>query len=586
MNANDGTQPWVAAPTATATGASTAGSLLSLDVTSDVSAFLAGSATNHGWLVRPETGTGQITFDSRETTHPPYLILDIDRSPECGPVDDGDPCTEDVCSSTTGDVSHTIMVGASCDVDGTVCNGEDTCDAAGVCIPGTPPVVDDDGNPCTLDACDPALGVVHTPKPAGASCSDGLLCNGAERCDGAGTCMPGAPLDPDDSDESTIDLACDPTDGVVHIQAPPIDPTVSTSLDESLAFLIEGADPLQVGVAPGTIVRSRAAAIEGYVRYANGNPVGGASVEVFGHPELGATITDAYGHYIMLINAGGTLTVSIDVAGFLPVQRRIATAPRQTAQAADAVVIPVDDVVTEVDLDSIVDVTVVSGSVETDSDGARQATLLIPPGVDATLQLPGGGTVAAPTLSLRLTEYAVGDEGPDRMPADLPPTSGYTYCVEISADEALQENATGITLSAPVALFVDNYRSFPIGTVVPAGTYDRARAQWVSDDDGRVIRILAVSSGVAQIDSTGDGVAETTTVLDAMGLTTDIREALADTYEANDELVFVRRTHFSPADLNFPFWPVQPSCRPLECSAGDPQPKAPRDLDDPCEQAK
>ena len=44
----------------------------------------------------------------------------------------------------------------------------------------------------------------------------------------------------------------------------------------------------------------------------------------------------------------------------------------------------------------------------TDTDGTRQATLLIPQGTTATIQLPGGGTQALTTLSLRATEYTVG----------------------------------------------------------------------------------------------------------------------------------------------------------------------------------
>ena len=36
-----------------------------------------------------------------------------------------------------------------------------------------------------------------------------------------------------------------------------------------------------------------------------------------------------------------------------------------------------------------------------------------------------------------VTEYTVGPNGDERMPATLPPDSGYTYAMELSADEAL-----------------------------------------------------------------------------------------------------------------------------------------------------
>lgn len=103
-----------------------------------------------------------------------------------------------------------------CD-DGDACTGLETCEAAS-CVPGTPPTLDD-GNPCTSDACDPELGVVHTPVAFGTSCADGDSCNGSEECDGAGACTPGTALPLDDGNPCTID-ACDPSTGVSHEPAP------------------------------------------------------------------------------------------------------------------------------------------------------------------------------------------------------------------------------------------------------------------------------------------------------------------------------------------------------------------------------
>ena len=34
-------------------------------------------------------------------------------------------------------------------------------------------------------------------------------------------------------------------------------------------------------------------------------------------------------------------------------------------------------------------------------------------------------------VNVRATEYTVGEQGPEAMPAVLPPQSGYTYCVEL-----------------------------------------------------------------------------------------------------------------------------------------------------------
>ena len=75
------------------------------------------------------------------------------------------------------------------------------------------------------------------------------------------------------------------------------------------------------------------------------------------------------------------------------------------------------------------------GSVVTDADGTRQATVLFPAGTLAVQVMPDGSTQPLTTLSVRATEYTVGPNGPKAMPASLPPTSGYTYAVELSADE-------------------------------------------------------------------------------------------------------------------------------------------------------
>jgi hypothetical protein len=52
----------------------------------------------------------------------------------------------------------------------TACTATASC-VAGSCV--TTPVVCDDGNPCTTDACVPATGCRFTAQPNGLSCSDG-----------------------------------------------------------------------------------------------------------------------------------------------------------------------------------------------------------------------------------------------------------------------------------------------------------------------------------------------------------------------------------------------------------------------------
>jgi hypothetical protein len=172
--------------------------------------------------------------------------------------DDGNPCTDDSCGEngcehtfntrscddgslcTTGDTcSLGVCAGAPvlCS-DQDACNGTETCDpATGTCIAGTPPTCDD-GNPCTDDSCDTELGCLQIPNSdpcddgslcttndqcsggqctGESTCSDGDACNGEESCDEAtGACGPSpGPLDCDDGNVCTTD-ACQPAVGCVY----------------------------------------------------------------------------------------------------------------------------------------------------------------------------------------------------------------------------------------------------------------------------------------------------------------------------------------------------------------------------------
>jgi hypothetical protein len=120
----------------------------------------------------------------------------------------------------------------------------------------------------------------------------------------------------------------------------------------------------------------------------------------------------------------------------------------------------------------------------TDSDGTRQAVLLFPAGVTAQMALPDGTTQPLPSLNVRATEYTIGPNGPQAMPGELPPTSAYTYAVELSVDEALAAGATSVAFSTPVQNYVDNFLNFPVGMAVPTGYYDRVKTAWVPSEIG------------------------------------------------------------------------------------------------------
>lgn len=123
--------------------------------------------------------------------------------------DDSNPCTVDSCSA--GSCRSVPATGASCD-DGDACSSGDTCTGAGSC--GAGPLVNaDDGNPCTVDVCDPIAGVTHVPA-AGTSCDDHDICSQNDVCTATGTCAGMPSPEFNDGDPCTAD-ACDSGTGAI-----------------------------------------------------------------------------------------------------------------------------------------------------------------------------------------------------------------------------------------------------------------------------------------------------------------------------------------------------------------------------------
>ncbi len=141
---------------------------------------------------------------------------------------DGNPCTDNVCSNGTCTYPNN---NASCN-DGVFCNGADTCsggncsqhpgdpcaggsecavscdEGADNCYdPGGTPCTDD-GNVCTEDLCNGSGSCGHPNNND--ACNDGEFCNGADTCAGGGCSQhAGNPCSPDEWCEEGGD-ACIP----------------------------------------------------------------------------------------------------------------------------------------------------------------------------------------------------------------------------------------------------------------------------------------------------------------------------------------------------------------------------------------
>jgi hypothetical protein len=122
------------------------------------------------------------------------------------PCDDGDPCTKDECAPD-GSCSHVPAEGAEC-TDGNACTAGESCLADGSCGGGYPSNCDD-GNPCTQDGCDAALGCQNAVLDK-SPCDDGNPCTSGDTC--ALAVCTGVNKDCSDNNPCTID-GCLPSSG-------------------------------------------------------------------------------------------------------------------------------------------------------------------------------------------------------------------------------------------------------------------------------------------------------------------------------------------------------------------------------------
>ena len=326
--------------------------------------------------------------------------------------------------------------------------------------------------------------------------------------------------------------------------APPFDAGTSPSFGQAVAFLYSGLNPIQQGVLPGTIDEMRAGVVRGRVLDRAGNPMPAVRVSIADHPELGFTVSRLDGRYDLVVNGGGTLTLRFERAAHLTAERQVRVPWLDYTVVGDVILIGLDSKITPIASNAPA-LQAARGSVVTDSDGARQATLMFAAGTSATMILPDGTQQSLSSIAVRATEYTVGDQGPKAMPAALPPQSGYTYCVELSVDEALAANAKTVQFSTPVSFYIENFLGFATGTRVPQATYDRERHVWMPARDGRVIRIVRIESGAARVDTNGDD------VVDDSGIDLAERQQLAALYAEGTSLWRVQLTHFTPLDLNW-----------------------------------
>jgi hypothetical protein len=424
------------------------------------------------------------------------------------------------CNASTGVCSNPNKTNGTACNDNNLCTRIDTCQS-GACV-GTNPITCGNGNDCQeAGVCDAPTGwCLYAGKSNGTPCDDGIDSTSADSCQ-AGACV-----------------------GI-----PALPPPVTANLADTLAYIYQGTSPSQIGVAAGTIQSYSAAGIRGRIVTRDGSPLEGVKVAVAGHLELGATASRGDGGYDLVVNGGGTSTLQMSKSGHLPVDRPVQVPWQGFTQIDDVVMIAADPQVTVVSSAQAV-LQVATGSVVTDTDGTRQATVLMPAGTQATMDLPNGTTAPLNTLSIRVTEYTVGDTGPAAMPAPLPLNTAYTYAVDYTVDEALAVGAKMIHFSKPLYHYMENFLGFAVGSAIPAGYYDTSKHAWIPSQNGAVVKVLSVTGGIAQLDVDGSGNPVPTVGRQAMGITDSELTFVAQRYQPGQTLWRVPVGHFSTWDFN------------------------------------
>lgn len=508
------------------------------------------------------------------------------------PTADDTPCTTDTCEVIA--VRHRPKAAGDTCEDGNLCNGTERCDASGACQPGTPVAVGDDNNSCTIQYCDPKLGATSRLAPVGTACFEGT-CSLAGNCNASGTCVSGGTLPVDDGNDCTVD-ACG-AQGVTHtpkavgtsctlasgsgtcaaggvcVSTTTNAQLPSGTVDRGVPFPFSGRldDLLAVNHAQGPQVGATAciqttatptcaflpthmALIRGSVQDAAGAPLADVTISVPNHPEFGSSKSLSNGEFFMVVNGGGPLTLRASKANLLSSERHVNPAWGATEITAPIRLLALDPTVTTVTFaapgGSLASGTIIPAG-NGDGSGERKAAVFFPS--DAGPSANGSSLASA---KFRITEYTVGANGEDRMPAEVAGNTMYTYAAEFSLEDSAGNVYNDVQFNKPVISYVTNFLNMSpcfsmqldptdgvtkcVGDDVPVGYYNRAKGRWEPMDGGRVIKIEAVSGGVATV----SGVRHTD-----VPLTPDERQKLGS-YPAGTTLWRLPLIHFSPLDFN------------------------------------
>jgi len=339
--------------------------------------------------------------------------------------------------------------------------------------------------------------------------------------------------DPEDSDKDG--------DGVPNIDdAFPSDPDAWEEVLDEGSFGGDYQDLIPPDAEPEAYKTDRYSLVRGTVLDDNATPMEGVTISILDAPEYGSALTDEDGEFTIPVNGGLTITVKAVLDGYASSQRKVEVSWNDIVMMETIELVPLDPVQTQIYFNGDPNNIMVHSNY---ADG--QTLVMVFTGDNIAIGTTADGEeIPTDTLVVSGTHYKDARE----MPAELPPTTEFTYCAEFRA-----EGYEDVEFEKPVVLWLPNTYDFDVGTAVPLGFYDRTVGKWIPRDNGVVVELLDLDDDdvVDAVDADGDGEPDD---LNESGIFSDEVLGLDQIDEALPGTEYWRLLvdHFSPGDPNYP----------------------------------
>lgn len=329
--------------------------------------------------------------------------------------------------------------------------------------------------------------------------------------------------------------------------------------------------PVQRSLQDGLITRDNISVVVGnvYDSVALDAALPCVQISVLGRPDLGRTVSTASGRFALAVPGDREYVIELKKPGYLPAQRTVYSPLFSYGVLPKLALLRLPEESKDIDFRKLASADApeeVLGAEHPYKDNQgreqkRRARLWLLPGTTAELVMPDGTRKPMDQLSFQAVEFTATPFGRKAMPADLPPESHYTYAVEYTASQVAEHGALGIRFAGPpVVSYVEDFVGMTVGANVPVGTYNRARGVWEGEPNGRVIKILGVKDGEAQV-ATEPGRSglptERGTLLAAPLRFTPAELRRLSSLPVGTQLWRVLLEHLTPVDKNYPAVPPE-----------------------------